>query len=169
MRPEGSCWGSDGGGTHLVAPARVEVVRALPVLRWVCMWKARLAVVLGLVGAAAGVLSPLLNKSNDTGRAGGLVAADIVGGVIIGGGIWAAIGLGIGALIDRSKHKQMTRHADGRSPGAPQAQHAQKATPGQAGWFADPFRRFEGRYWDGDGWTNHVTTNGRPYVDDPTT
>lgn len=36
-----------------------------------------------------------------------------------------------------------------------------------AGWFPDPFARYEFRYWDGGEWTHHVATRGVPAVDPP--
>jgi hypothetical protein len=42
---------------------------------------------------------------------------------------------------------------------------AQGATP--AGWFADPSRRHELRYWDGHRWTEHVADHGTQAVDPP--
>ena len=32
----------------------------------------------------------------------------------------------------------------------------------EAGWYADPGRTFEQRYWDGTRWTDEVMTGGRP-------
>jgi hypothetical protein len=37
--------------------------------------------------------------------------------------------------------------------------------PEPAGWFADPGRRHELRYWDGQGWTEHVSDRGTQGVD----
>ena len=34
-----------------------------------------------------------------------------------------------------------------------------------AGWFNDPYGRFQLRYWDGSAWTAHVSTNGVQQVD----
>jgi len=34
-----------------------------------------------------------------------------------------------------------------------------------AGWYNDPYGRFQQRYWDGSAWTEHVTTNGAQQVD----
>ena len=34
-----------------------------------------------------------------------------------------------------------------------------------AGWFNDPYGRYQQRYWDGSGWTEHVSTNGQQTVD----
>lgn len=34
-----------------------------------------------------------------------------------------------------------------------------------AGWHHDPYGRFQQRYWDGERWTEHVSTGGRQQVD----
>ncbi len=34
-----------------------------------------------------------------------------------------------------------------------------------AGWFNDPYGRYQQRYWDGKDWTGHVVTNGNQSVD----
>jgi hypothetical protein len=36
------------------------------------------------------------------------------------------------------------------------------------GWYPDPYRRHQTRYWDGGRWTEHVSDGGSPSVDDPT-
>jgi len=36
-----------------------------------------------------------------------------------------------------------------------------------AGWYQDPSGRFELRYWDGQGWSEHVASWGSTYVDAP--
>jgi hypothetical protein len=36
-----------------------------------------------------------------------------------------------------------------------------------AGWFPDPFARFEHRYWDGFQWTQHVGASGQQSIDPP--
>jgi hypothetical protein len=36
-----------------------------------------------------------------------------------------------------------------------------------AGWYADPSRRFELRYWDGAAWTEHVSRAGQQFTDPP--
>ncbi len=36
-----------------------------------------------------------------------------------------------------------------------------------AGWYPDPFSRYELRYWDGRAWTAHVSTKGRATMDEP--
>ncbi|MGH2710040.1 MAG: phospholipid scramblase-related protein, partial [Actinomycetota bacterium] len=40
-----------------------------------------------------------------------------------------------------------------------------KAPP--ADWYADPFGRFEARYWDGKAWTSNVLMKGKPALDEP--
>ncbi len=37
-----------------------------------------------------------------------------------------------------------------------------------AAWHADPYNRFQLRYWDGARWTEHVSNNGVQAIDDPT-
>src|SRR4051794_37072278 len=34
-----------------------------------------------------------------------------------------------------------------------------------ADWYADPYHRFQLRYWDGEQWTQHVSTNGQQTTD----
>jgi len=38
-------------------------------------------------------------------------------------------------------------------------------SPAPMGWFADPYRRHELRYWDGQRWTEHVSDRGTQTVD----
>jgi uncharacterized protein YxjI len=40
-----------------------------------------------------------------------------------------------------------------------------ETTSYDAGWYADPFQRFELRYYDGNGWTEHVSTRGEQSLD----
>ena len=35
------------------------------------------------------------------------------------------------------------------------------------GWYSDPSGRYELRYWDGNGWTEHVSRAGQQYTDPP--
>jgi len=46
-----------------------------------------------------------------------------------------------------------------------EAQSAVPTTP--AGWYPDPSSRFEMRYWDGNGWTEHVARGGQQFTDPP--
>lgn len=36
------------------------------------------------------------------------------------------------------------------------------------GWYPDPYRRQQLRWWDGTQWTHHASTNGFALIDDPT-
>lgn len=36
-----------------------------------------------------------------------------------------------------------------------------------SGWYHDPSGRFELRYWDGSGWTEHVARGGQQFTDPP--
>jgi hypothetical protein len=50
----------------------------------------------------------------------------------------------------------------------PAAQSTYTPTPTvPAGWYADPSGRFELRYWDGNGWTEHVSRAGQQFTDPP--
>jgi hypothetical protein len=42
---------------------------------------------------------------------------------------------------------------------------AKKTVATPAGWYPDPVRRFEFRYWDGKQWTEHVSTAGESSTD----
>jgi hypothetical protein len=46
-----------------------------------------------------------------------------------------------------------------------QPQPTQPQVP--AGWYSDPSGRFELRYWDGNGWTEHVARGGQQSTDPP--
>jgi uncharacterized protein YxjI len=53
------------------------------------------------------------------------------------------------------------------SYGPPSGQPAQSVPGSPAGWFADPLGRHQLRYYDGNQWTEHVSSNGRTAVDPP--
>jgi hypothetical protein len=36
-----------------------------------------------------------------------------------------------------------------------------------AGWHPDPSKRYEMRYWDGEKWTEYVSSQGQTYTDPP--
>ncbi len=40
--------------------------------------------------------------------------------------------------------------------------------PPEAGWYGDPFGRFEHRYWNGRDWTENVSRGGQTFLDPPT-
>ena len=37
------------------------------------------------------------------------------------------------------------------------------------GWYADPYRRYDQRYWDGTTWTQHASRGGQQFLDAPST
>ena len=47
------------------------------------------------------------------------------------------------------------------------AHPATTASGAAAGWFPDPFQRFDQRYWDGRAWTEHVLRSGQRFLDAP--
>jgi hypothetical protein len=51
---------------------------------------------------------------------------------------------------------------------APEPQPVASSEPAvPAGWYADPSGRYELRYWDGSGWTEHVSRAGQQATDPP--
>lgn len=112
--------------------------------------------ILSGVGAAAVLITGLAHEGGPR--------IDVLGAVI-NGLIWAAIGSGIGILIDKRKGTTLPTPIGDRTHFVPLNQ---QPTLSQTGWFADPYGRFEARYRDENGWTNHVATKGRTYVDEPT-
>lgn len=47
------------------------------------------------------------------------------------------------------------------------AESGASAATAPAGWYADPSRRFELRYWNGTKWTEHVSRGGQQSTDPP--
>lgn len=47
---------------------------------------------------------------------------------------------------------------------------AARSTPAVVppGWYADPYRRYDQRYWDGTTWTEHASMGGQQFLDVPT-
>ncbi len=69
---------------------------------------------------------------------------------------------------DTASYGQQQQPAAAYQP-APATAPAAVATPSvPAGWYADPAGRFELRYWDGGGWTEHVSTGGQQTTNPPT-
>jgi hypothetical protein len=123
------------------------------------MWKRRLALILGIVGAVGTALAPLVNKRA---RDSTHLAASIVVDAAISCVFWGAVGLGIGALIDASKRRS------GRALTTAYQAPAPVPMAGVADWLPDPSRRFWYRFWDGERWTADVSSSGRAYTDEPT-
>lgn len=70
------------------------------------MWKTRLAWGLGILGAIAGAVAPILNEAEQTAASGSDGASISLIDGVVGGGIWALIGFGVGSLIDRSRRNR---------------------------------------------------------------
>jgi hypothetical protein len=51
------------------------------------------------------------------------------------------------------------------SSGTPEVSRGAPATGAE--WRADPYRRYEQRFWNGTEWTDHVSTGGRQMTDPP--
>jgi hypothetical protein len=128
------------------------------------MWKNRVGSALAAVGAGAGVLRLVAVWRSEQRPFGYLVGG--VFGVAIGAGILFVIGYSIGSVVDRLKPAQLP--AGARFVPMPQAAPP-SGPPSDAGWYPDPFGRFQSRHWDGEIWTEHVANDGRGYVDDPST
>jgi TIR domain/Protein of unknown function (DUF2510) len=67
------------------------------------------------------------------------------------GGAGARVGTTAGAGTAAGATSSATSRVAGNAP--------------PAAWFADPLRRFEQRYWDGNAWTAHVASHGRTSID----
>ena len=73
----------------------------------------------------------------------------------------------------RSPPETHRRHRTPRSSKPPPSSRA-PACPGRrpvssvpAGWHPDPSNRYEMRYWDGEKWTEYVSSQGQTYTDPP--
>jgi hypothetical protein len=72
---------------------------------------------------------------------------------------------GVALAVVVAVRRGQARHRLQPAVAGPAEAWAQGATP--AGWFADPSRRHELRYWDGHRWTEHVADHGTQAVDPP--
>ena len=85
------------------------------------------------------------------------------------GDITESIGKEIDALLSSSPGEATLLSA----PPVPRTSAATHATATgapaavQKGWYADPYRRYDQRYWDGTTWTNHVSRGGQQGLDAP--
>jgi hypothetical protein len=130
------------------------------------MWKRRLGIYLAVLGGGAALVAPAA-RASEQGRDlefGGPVS------IVIGAGIWSLIGSGIGAFVDRQRHRATSPVSAASSVDPAHLAPSQAGRiRGEAdpGWYSDPYGRFEGRYWSGSNWTSHVASGGRTYEDDP--
>lgn len=86
----------------------------------------------------------------------GVVTQAIVGTLVL---LLAGAALAVVVAVRRNRARRMLP--------APTAQPVRSWGQGTvaAGWFADPGRRHELRYWDGQRWTEHVSDRGTQQVD----
>ena len=52
-----------------------------------------------------------------------------------------------------------------RMPSCPKFEEETRMSTQAAGWYNDPYGRFQQRYWNGAAWTHDVATNGVQQVD----
>jgi hypothetical protein len=102
------------------------------------------------------------------GSAIGLAAAGVTDeaqtrGLLIAGAVVAALGTFLSiVLVRRITERQETQQAADPAPTSRPIvrQLTGAVTPDGPGWYPDPARRHDHRYWDGTGWTEHVSTAG---------
>lgn len=115
---------------------------------------------IALAVAAVGALAPLAARVGDEdGAVDGFILVDMA----MNGAIWFGLAMLVGWLVSKVR-KSPAAPASPSAPlgGSPPVNlESQALTPG---WYADPFQRFELRYWDGE-WTSHVSSHGRTYSD----
>jgi len=81
------------------------------------------------------------------------------------GSEWAANGQRSGSAIPPGRSVRCSRRGtSGRATFAA----VSNVNQNPPGWHPDPFQRHQMRYWDGNGWSEHVSTNGVQSVDPPT-
>ncbi len=85
------------------------------------------------------------------------------------GDITESIGKEIDALLSSSPTVATMLSASPVPRTAPATQSTSTAAPGavRPGWYTDPYRRYDQRYWDGTTWTNHVSRGGQQGLDAP--
>ena len=85
------------------------------------------------------------------------------------GDITESIGKEIDALLLSSPSEATVLSAPPvqRTSAATQATATGAPAAVQKGWYADPYRRYDQRYWDGTTWTNHVSRGGQQGLDAP--
>ncbi len=85
----------------------------------------------------------------------------LVGTIVIKG---APVGAGAGAVPMPMAFQPTPRRVETPVAGAP----APASVENPARWSADPFGRFEHRYWNGRKWTDQVANGGVAHIDPPT-
>ena len=82
------------------------------------------------------------------------------------GDITESIGKEIDALL--SATPEPVQQTPTPSPERPTPTSSAAATVVPPGWYADPYRRYDQRYWDGTSWTQHASRGGQQFLDAPT-
>jgi hypothetical protein len=78
----------------------------------------------------------------------------------------AAMGLSRGRREGPTVAEQFPSYPQPANRAAPPAPVQTEAAPhSPPAWHADPSGRFHYRWWDGQQWTSHVSTDGRPLID----
>jgi Domain of unknown function (DUF4328)/Protein of unknown function (DUF2510) len=92
--------------------------------------------------------------------------ADGTGTVLRAGHAVAAAGALLAILVVRevTERQSAQQEADPAPTSRPATDRRAVTAGGGPGWYDDPGRRFDHRYWDGSAWTEHVSTDGRPSI-----
>lgn len=101
-----------------------------------------------------------------------------VGGVVVGTSPGAASAAAVAPSVSTAAADTATSEttAGDTSPsntslsntaGSDTASSEPAAAAAPAGWYADPAKRFELRYWDGTTWTEYVSRAGEQFTDPP--
>jgi len=96
---------------------------------------------------------------------GGVNGESSTRALLVTGGIILSVATLLSILVVRriTERQEALQAADPAPTSRPVAR--QFVTPGTGdgpGWYADPSRRYDHRYWDGNPWTEHVSTAGVP-------
>jgi Protein of unknown function (DUF2510) len=99
-------------------------------------------------------------------QANAAVGRSIAGGVVrtillplVGAGILFLGGTALAVIVAIRRNRARRRYASSTMPGG------RVSDAGSEGWFADPSKRHELRYWDGHRWTEHVSDRGTQAID----
>ncbi len=86
------------------------------------------------------------------------------------GDITESIGKEIDALLVATPEPAQQPPATTGPPPTDRAASASSVAPAAVppGWYADPYRRYDQRYWDGSTWTQHASRGGQQFLDAPT-
>ncbi len=86
------------------------------------------------------------------------------------GDITESIGKEIDALLAATPEPARQPQVSTASTSADRPASASTGAPAAVppGWYADPYRRYDQRYWDGTTWTQHASRGGQQFLDAPT-